>query len=350
MDQQPFPLDDAFDLTLFRRALEEKGFTQPALADLLNPGDTNRPLEVALDRAVAIRRTSGPSPLCVLARLFVLAQSVPEDTARQALAPVDLGQLAAIGLLRRGAQGIRSELSILPSDDLLLARDFRTAVTGVANRPDYVPGAGPASIVVANLTVRRPVESAFDLGTGLGFQAFLAARHARRVIATDVNPRALSIAALNARLNGIGNVEFRRGSLFEPVEGCQFDLIVSNPPFVISPRAEYCYRDGGGCGASSTAGDTLSEQVVRGARGSCVKAVSARCCSIGTTRALPIGRSGRGSGWPTAGATPGSSAPNTPTRSATPRVGSRNRWPTARRSTAGGWTSGWRTSSGWASG
>ena len=41
---------------------------------------------------------------------------------------------------------------------------------------------------MANLTVRRQVESAFDLGTGLGYQAFLAARHARRVIATNVNP------------------------------------------------------------------------------------------------------------------------------------------------------------------
>ena len=71
-------------------------------------------------------------------------------------------------------------------DDLLLARDFRAAVTGVASPADYVPGAGPASIIVANLTVRRPVESAFDLGTGLGYQAFLAARHARRVVATDI--------------------------------------------------------------------------------------------------------------------------------------------------------------------
>ena len=68
----------------------------------------------------------------------------------------------------------------------------------------------------------------------------------------------MNVAALNARLNGLQNVEFRRGSLFEPVADCQFDLIVANPPFVISPRAEYCYRDSG------MSGDALSEQVVRG--------------------------------------------------------------------------------------
>ena len=57
------------------------------------------------------------------------------------------------------------------------------------------------------------------------------------------------------------NIEFRLGSMFEPVAGEAFDLIVSNPPFVITPRVDgvpaYEYRDGG------LVGDALVEQFVR---------------------------------------------------------------------------------------
>ena len=88
MDQVPFHLDACGDLTWFRRALEDKGFTEEALGNLLHPGDSNRPAEVALDRAGAIRRAKGPSPLCVLARLFALAQTVSEAEARQRWLPL----------------------------------------------------------------------------------------------------------------------------------------------------------------------------------------------------------------------------------------------------------------------
>src|SRR5690606_1607440 len=83
------------------------------------------------------------------------------------------------------------------------------------------------------------------------------------VVATDISERALAYAELNAQLNGVHNIDFRAGSLFEPVVGEAFDLIVSNPPFVITPRAtgvpEYEYRDGG------LIGDALVESVLRAA-------------------------------------------------------------------------------------
>lgn len=259
MHEQPFRLDACGDLSPLRRALEQKGYTRAALADLLNPGNADRPLEAALDAAVALRRTSGLSPLETLARLFVLARAVPEQAAREALAPADLERMVDVGLIRREGDGVRAATALLPFADLVLACDFWRMVTGVRSRPDHVPGVGGATLAVANLTVRRRVETALDLGTGSGFHALLAAPHADRVIATDVNPRALNAAAFNARLNGVQNVEFRLGSLYEPVQDCQFDLIVSNPPFVISPKAEYCYRDSG------LPGDTISQQVIRGA-------------------------------------------------------------------------------------
>ena len=58
----------------------------------------------------------------------------------------------------------------------------------------------------------------------------LAADHAEHVVAVDLNPRALWLTELNCRLNGIANVECRKGDLFEPVAGETFDLVVTNPP------------------------------------------------------------------------------------------------------------------------
>jgi methylase of polypeptide subunit release factors len=108
----------------------------------------------------------------------------------------------------------------------------------------FVAGPNPAATRVERLTIRRPVMRALDLGTGAGTQAFLAARHSEQVVATDVNESALEFARLNAELNDVGNLELRRGDWFEPVAGERFDLIVANPPYVVSPETDLLYRDG----------------------------------------------------------------------------------------------------------
>jgi hypothetical protein len=81
------------------------------------------------------------------------------------------------------------------------------------------------------------------------------------IVATDVSPRAL-FTRINALLNDAEGIDTRRGSLFEPVAGEQFDRVVSNPPFVITPRVagvpEYEYRDAG------YAGDDLVAAFVSG--------------------------------------------------------------------------------------
>jgi hypothetical protein len=107
------------------------------------------------------------------------------------------------------------------------------------------------------------VDSALDLGTGCGVQSLHLATHADRVVATDVNLRALAMAAFNAALDEI-DVDLRDGSLWEPVTGETFDLVTANPPFVISPgggRPEdrLVYRDSG------LPGDEVVEAIVRGA-------------------------------------------------------------------------------------
>ncbi len=73
-----------------------------------------------------------------------------------------------------------------------------------------------------------------DLGTGSGAIALALAseRPEWNVTATDLSEAALSVARANARTLGLGRVEFLKGLWLEPVAGRQFDLIVSNPPYV----------------------------------------------------------------------------------------------------------------------
>lgn len=72
-----------------------------------------------------------------------------------------------------------------------------------------------------------------DMGTGSGVCAIFAARHARRVVAVDINPAAVRCAAINASLNHLEDrIQLRHGDLFAPVTGERFDLICFNPPFL----------------------------------------------------------------------------------------------------------------------
>jgi methylase of polypeptide subunit release factors len=62
---------------------------------------------------------------------------------------------------------------------------------------------------------------------------------------------------MNARLNGIDNVSFAEGSFFEPVASEKFDLIVTNPPFIISPQSGLMFQN------AELAGDQVSELILR---------------------------------------------------------------------------------------
>ncbi len=145
--------------------------------------------------------------------------------------------------------------------DLWVMSDLTPGLDGKPQRvsSDYVLGISPASTSLAQLTRREPVGRSLDLGTGCGVQALHLARHSDSVVATDVNPRALWITEFNLGLNDVSNVDVRDGSFFEPVHGEGFDLIATNPPFVISPATgeRLVYRDSG------IPGDRVVEDIVR---------------------------------------------------------------------------------------
>jgi len=234
------------DVRRLRDALRGAGYTVDGLLELLGPG-----AYAALGRGEtvpALRETSDGSPRALLTRLFVLQTQVPLAAAEAADLDVDV--LVARGLLDRDGAELRALVDVRPyaadDVDLYVASDLGTGIGGVSGpvRPDHVLGIGGASTTLAQITVRPPVDRALDLGTGCGVQALHLASHAAEVVATDRNRRALAFAGLSAGLSGV-SIGLREGSLFEPVAGERFDLVVSNPPFVIAPQARFAYRDSG---------------------------------------------------------------------------------------------------------
>jgi len=92
----------------------------------------------------------------------------------------------------------------------------------------------------------RPVRRAADVGAGAGPGALtIAHRHpAAEVLALDINARAMHLCRVNAALGGLSNVTARHSNLLQDVPG-DFDLIVSNPPYLLD-KSERAYRHGGG--------------------------------------------------------------------------------------------------------
>ena len=245
--------DDLEGIDLLRAALDRAGYTVETIQETLglrgpfsrDPHDVPVYLRLLPDDAFGS-----------LARLFLLGLQVGADEARAALAPLDVDRAERMGVVAPAAEGVEATIDLLPWNGLRIASD--PASTDLPpTREDYVIGVHPPTVTLAELTPRRPARAALDVGTGSGVQVLLAAAHCERAVGIDVNPRAVDFARFNARLNGVSNAEFRAGDLFEPVAGEQFDLIVCNPPYVISPESAYAFRDGRG------RADAFCEELVR---------------------------------------------------------------------------------------
>lgn len=197
------------------------------------------------DLPLFLRRLQGPEELKTLSKLFAFQVPVTREEAERALRGVGLERCEGLGVIRVEGDEVLSRINIASCENLFIAHDPAAGSALEETQAEHVLGVSPPTLVLARLTLRERARRALDLGTGNGVQALLAAAHCDEVVGTDLNPRALVFAQFNALMNGISNVEFRLGSLFEPVEGENFDLVISNPPYVISPESTYLYRDGG---------------------------------------------------------------------------------------------------------
>jgi methylase of polypeptide subunit release factors len=244
------PVPDRAAAEALGAALARVGYTEESVEELLGEDGTAAGPE---DIAVFSRRLPG-TPLGTALRLLLLQLPVEETEGAVALGQDAVDALLALGLVVAGDGKLVPRSRIMPVENLLLSFD------GFSTGDDphgYVSTFSPTTAWLTALTPRRRVASAVDIGTGNGAHALLVARHSDRVIATDLNARALAYTEINAALNGFDNIETRLGSLFEPVAGERFDLITCNAPFVVSPESRWQYRDSG------MPADRLSELLVQ---------------------------------------------------------------------------------------
>ncbi len=239
-----------------RAALWAASYTLPAVSELLGFGDG---VVVIPPGQVPIvdRQLPAGEPLSTLIRLFLLALPVPASDAAAALGTLSVERCSELGATVLDGDRVEATCRLLPTRDVIVVcskqHEFSPRLAA-----DHVMSVTPSTNLLADVTVRKPVQDVLDLCCGGGLQALLCSRHARRVVATDINPRALNYAAFSAELSGISNIEFRAGDLFDPVGDETFDLIVANPPFIISPDSSYAFRD------SPLEGDEISRRVVQG--------------------------------------------------------------------------------------
>ncbi len=222
-----------------------------AMKDAMGPPPGVNP---RLDNDLYARRLADEhSRPATLAKLFRLGEPIAAGDAASALEPVETDALVQMGLAELDEDVVRPLARVSPYDGVLVASDVLTR----PDPPDFVTGPSPSARRVEHLTIRRPVRTALDLGTGSGVQALMAARHSGRVVAVDVNERGLAFARFNAALNRITNIDLREGSWLEPIGDERFDMIVANPPYVVSPDSAFLYRDG------DLPADAVTQQLLR---------------------------------------------------------------------------------------
>jgi methylase of polypeptide subunit release factors len=260
--------------------LRRIGYTLDGVARLLGPAASaalNRdqviPAMLATDRAA--REDEGARPLAAVVRLWLLAEPQERETLDAALPGLRAEGLEELGLVQPvpSTALLAAKADLRPygwdkNDDgsggaeLWVASDLAAHQQSGVLRHDHVLGIGQASTTLVQTTIRRHTERALDLGTGCGIQTFHLLHHCQHVTATDISERALAYTRFNILLNAEAlsidpgrledRVSLRLGSLLDPVAGEEFGLVVSNPPFVITPRragedaaGQFTYRDGG---------------------------------------------------------------------------------------------------------
>ncbi|WP_421743432.1 DUF7059 domain-containing protein [Cellulomonas sp.] len=262
------PLTDAALVAALRDDLIAAGYGVAGVEDVLGPVAAD-----ALHReepVPALRATaSSEDVVAALVRTFLLGSTTPRRLLERALPTLTVAGAERLGLVESDGDEVRARVDLRPyaavdgggEVDWWIASDLGELATGSALRTDHVLGVGGASTTLAQVTVRDDRDHVLDLGTGCGIQALHASRHSRRVVGTDISRRALAFAQFNAALAGV-ELDLREGSMLEPVADERFDLVVSNPPFVITPRTpgmpSYEYRDGG------RSGDAIVRELIEG--------------------------------------------------------------------------------------
>lgn len=273
------------DLADLRAALTACGYTRRGLGDLLGEAalgalDRRETTPARMRLEIVPDDAGSATDRATALRLWWLGDPCATERVRAACGP--LHPLIDAGLIAVTEDRVTPQVMIQPLVDLAdagldpttghawLISDAWVDLDGAAGRVhgDLVLGDTPAARTLAGLAIaaveelsgrapQRPLR-VLDLGTGCGVQAlrladrFASLGIAATVTATDISPRAVDLARLTGALNGHawdGVV----GDFYDPLGDRAFDLIVSNPPFVVGRPTAPGYRDSGLAGDQATA-------------------------------------------------------------------------------------------------
>lgn len=260
-------------LEALRQDLVQSGYTESTAGELVTDEliglVTRGVLYPAIRKISTLPLHEQAAPKVILTRLFVLGDAITIDELFSAFPRLGL-EAVTLGLLTEfdasPKKRFRAALSLTPmtspgsGEHWWILSDLDDHLRFGPALPDHVMGIGGATRSLIDAFPRSPVQNALEIGTGCGVVALVLSEFVEHVHATDLSERALTFSRANAVLNRRTNIDFLSGNLFEPVTGKTFDLIVSNPPFVISPEhsaePQYTYR------SSSAPGDTLLRRFV----------------------------------------------------------------------------------------
>jgi SAM-dependent methyltransferase len=150
-----------------------------------------------------------------------------------------------LGLLIPDGESVVSPVGLAPTRGLWLVSDKGGGLGALAGDVVY-PAIMENTQAFLAIIPTSACEAFLDLGAGTGVAAMMAAQgFARHAWACDITARASHFAEFNRRLNALENVTVERGDLYAPVEGRQFDRIVTHPPYVPVANPTCVFRDGG---------------------------------------------------------------------------------------------------------
>lgn len=227
------------EFSQLRAFFEAAGYVEATIRQHL--GAAELPSRQLRNEPRLLDRTAELTVLNILLRWFWLGYPQTGTHIADLVSREFLSLLLKSGLLRADDDRLTGMCMLLPTDGFLVAADFPVAIE--RGEAEMVLWPNPTSKFLARFSIRRHSRATLDLGTGSGILSLGAAKFSDSVVATDLNERAAAFAAFNAGLNGMGNIEVLTGDCFTPVLNRRFDLILSNPPFFITPQLGYMFCD-----------------------------------------------------------------------------------------------------------
>jgi len=240
----PLRIGNPEDFARVRIALSGPGFDERSTHQaLLNAGFSFD------DDVLAPQPASEPLQAGPLIALFVEQKQVQREQLERLFDDQTLTSFRNLDLIRvcESNSSYYSPVILYPVGDVLIASDYyKPPVEGWTPPTDSVY---PAlhSLSLLRVVPTRPVQAVLDLCSGTAIFGLAQAKHATRVLASDITERATHFALFNRYLNDCGNVEIVRGDLYEAASGQTFDRIIAHAPYVptFTDAGGQIWRDGG---------------------------------------------------------------------------------------------------------